>query len=96
MNSVLLGRPKVVACLGCGQPLQWHRSLHAKMILGGMFFRIGVLAFVIVLVLARLLPVVALHLGTLVLVSAVLAAIGILITFTRSSSAFVEVASSDA
>ena len=96
MNSPLLGKPRVVACVGCRQPLQWHRSLHARMFLSGLLFRIGALAFVIVFVLGQFIPVVALHVDTLMLASVVLAAVGILGTATRASSAFVEVASSDA
>jgi ribosomal protein S27E len=44
MNTVLLGAAKPVACLGCGQLLQWRRSLRTRMSLGGLLFRLGVAA----------------------------------------------------
>ena len=45
MNT-LLGAAKPTACPGCNSQVRWHHTLHRRMLIGGLLFRVGVLALV--------------------------------------------------
>ena len=41
MKSWLFGAPRALRCPGCCSELQWRRSLHRRILAGGILFRIG-------------------------------------------------------
>jgi hypothetical protein len=91
-----LGAARPTACSSCGRSIQWHRSLHARILFGGLTFRVGVLALVALAVGAALLPGLPVPYGMAAVVAAAVAVAGVFVTYTPTSRIFVELASNDA
>ena len=76
-------------CESCGQTMRWHRDLHAKMILGGRLFQIGLLLIFISSVLKIFMSIALLEI--MLLVGLALMLVGTLITYTNSNNIRVEI-----
>ncbi len=95
MNTVL-GAARPIACSGCGRRIQWHRSLHARLLFGGLIFRVGVFSLLAVAIGAALLPTLPVSYGMAAAVASAVAVVGVFVTHTPASRTFVELASNDA
>lgn len=95
MNTVL-GAAQPIACSGCGRSIQWHRSLHGRIFVGGLMFRLGGLAVFACIAGALFLPRLPVSYGVAATVAVTLAVVGVLVTYTPASRTFVELASNDA
>jgi hypothetical protein len=95
MNT-LFGAARPTKCSGCGCSIQWHRSLHARLLLGGLIFRLGALALLVLGIGAALMPSLPVPYGTAAMVAAAVAVAGIFVTYTPASRTFVELANNDA
>jgi hypothetical protein len=95
MNT-LLGAARAVPCPSCGQRIQWLRTLHTRILAGGLMFRIGVAALLAIGLATVAWPESTLPHSLVALVGAALAVAGVLVTYTPASQPLVELASDDA
>jgi endogenous inhibitor of DNA gyrase (YacG/DUF329 family) len=90
------GAARPTTCSSCGRSIQWHRSLHVRILFGGLIFRLGALALLVLAVCAPLLPGLPVPYGMAAVVAAAVAVAGVFVTYTPASRTLVELASNDA